>query len=117
MQHNHTVRRAARRNYMPADTRPPPRGLATQGIRNDPCCRRYYRIELDRRIQCFRRVVRWAILDLKPFYPSGRVPLGLSPTLDPLFVTHPAGIRAQHQCGVAKAVVAAVVGHGSCSSC
>ncbi len=46
------------------------------------------------RIQCYRRVGRRAIVGLKLFYPSQEGAFCLSATLDPLFVTHPAGIRA-----------------------
>ena len=96
MRHNHGIRRAARRNYTPADTRQPTEGRSSRGVTERQvllgCSPLSNSVP---RIQCYRRVVCSAILDLKPFYPYKRVPYGLSRTLDPLFVTHPAGIRAR----------------------
>lgn len=47
-----------------------PWGPGPEALRNDKSYRLSSLAVLAPRIQCYRRVVRWAILDLKPFYPS-----------------------------------------------
>ena len=61
---------STRRNYMPADTEQPLRGQGPEAFWNDKSCWLYSLAALDPRIQCYRRVVQIALVDLKPFYPS-----------------------------------------------
>ena len=70
-----------------------PRGEGPKALRINECYLAVLPHQCAPRIQCYRRVVRSAMLDLKPL-PLWGVPFSLSQTLGSLFVTHPGIIRA-----------------------